>query len=193
MLPGRRCLFISSEDPRVSGSKIALVRPLIDLAAATELVHRLSPQLHRFFLVQFASRSEADDLLQETWLRVHKVRHTYRAGEPLLPWLYAIARHIRVDHYRKAQRTTAREDRLENLPQLAAAHPSESHPSESMDLKTLLAPLPESQREVIEMLKVAGMSLEEVARATSSSVGSVKQKAHRAYERLRQRLSGDRS
>jgi RNA polymerase sigma-70 factor (ECF subfamily) len=164
-----------------------------DLAAATELVHRLSPQLHRFFLVQFASRSEADDLLQETWLRVHKVRHTYRAGEPLLPWLYAIARHIRVDHYRKAQRTTAREDRLENLPQLAAAHPSESHPSESMDLKTLLSPLPESQREVIEMLKVAGMSLEEVARATSSSVGSVKQKAHRAYERLRQRLSGDRS
>ena len=55
-----------------------------DLAAATELVHRLSPQLHRFFLVQFASRSEADDLLQETWLRVHKVRHTYRAGEPLI-------------------------------------------------------------------------------------------------------------
>jgi RNA polymerase sigma-70 factor (ECF subfamily) len=40
------------------------------------------------------------------------------------------------------------------------------------------------------MLKVAGMSLEEVARATSSSVGSVKQKAHRAYERLRERLSG---
>jgi RNA polymerase sigma-70 factor (ECF subfamily) len=40
------------------------------------------------------------------------------------------------------------------------------------------------------MLKVAGMSLEEVARATSSSIGSVKQKAHRAYERLRERLSG---
>jgi RNA polymerase sigma-70 factor (ECF subfamily) len=34
------------------------------------------------------------------------------------------------------------------------------------------------------------MSLEEVARATSSSVGSVKQKAHRAYEKLRERLSG---
>jgi RNA polymerase sigma-70 factor (ECF subfamily) len=53
----------------------------------------------------------------------------------------------------------------------------------------LLAPLPESQREVILMLKVAGMSLEEVARATSSTVGSVKQKAHRAYERLRERLT----
>jgi RNA polymerase sigma-70 factor (ECF subfamily) len=39
------------------------------------------------------------------------------------------------------------------------------------------------------MLKVSGMSLEEVARATSSSVGSVKQKAHRAYEKLREKLS----
>ena len=60
------------------------------------------------------------------------------------------------------------------------------------DLEALLAPLPQSQREVIKMLKVSGMSLEEVARATSSSVGSVKQKAHRAYQTLRERLSGQR-
>ena len=52
----------------------------------------------------------------------------------------------------------------------------------------MLAPLPASQREVIEMLKVAGMSLEEVARATSSTVGSVKQRVHRAYKRLRQHM-----
>ena len=39
------------------------------------------------------------------------------------------------------------------------------------------------------MLKVAGMSLEEVARATSSTVGAVKQKAHRAYEKLRETMS----
>ena len=84
-----------------------------DFAAATALIHRLSPQLHRFFVVQFASRGDADDLLQETWLRIHEVRHTYRAGEPVLPWLYAIARHIRVDHYRKTSRTAAREERLE--------------------------------------------------------------------------------
>lgn len=162
-----------------------------DLAAATMLVHRLSPQLHRFFLVQFASRWEADDLLQETWLRLHQVRHTYRAGEPVLPWLYAIARHIRVDRYRKARRTSGREQPLEHLPEAAAAAPPAS--PGTADLETILAPLPESQREVIEMLKIAGMSLEEVARATSSTVGSVKQKAHRAYEKLRQQLSESRS
>jgi len=157
-----------------------------DFGAATALVHRLSPQLHRFFVVQLASRGAADDLLQETWLRIHEVRHTYRSGEPVLPWLYAIARHIRVDHYRKAGRTSAREDSLEEVPEVAVLPRAGS--SRTPDMEELLAPLPPSQREVIQMLKIAGMSLEEVARATSSTVGSVKQKAHRAYERLRERL-----
>ncbi len=157
-----------------------------DFAAATALIDRLSPQLHRFFWAQFASRADADDLLQETWLRIHKVRHTYRPSEPMLPWFYAIARRVRVDHYRKAIRTTAREHRLEEMSDVAAI-PGESDRTD--DLEALLAPLPQSQREVIEMLKVAGMSLEEVARATSSSVGSVKQKVHRAYEKLRGKMS----
>jgi RNA polymerase sigma-70 factor (ECF subfamily) len=55
-------------------------------------------------------------------------------------------------------------------------------------MEELLAGLPASQREVILMLKVSDMSLEEVALATASSVGSVKQKAHRAYETLRRLL-----
>ena len=164
-----------------------------DFAAATALIHCLSPQLHRFFIVQAASRSDADDLLQETWLRIHKVRHTYRPGKPVLPWFYAIARHVRVDHYRKAVRTSSREQRFEEISEAAAVGgasrgASGGTPAGAGDLEALLAPLPESQREVIEMLKVAGMSLEEVARATSSTVGAVKQKAHRAYEKLRETM-----
>lgn len=158
-----------------------------DFAAVSVLVDRIGPQLHRFFVAQSVSRVDADDLLQETWLRIHKVRHTYRLGEPVLPWFYAIARHVRVDHYRKAIRTAARERQIEEISAVAATDPVVSR-SET-ELETLLAPLPESQREVIEMLKVAGMSLEEVARATSSSVGSVKQKVHRAYKKLREAMS----
>jgi RNA polymerase sigma-70 factor (ECF subfamily) len=159
-----------------------------DFDSATELIRGLSPQLHRFLSAQFVSRQEADDLLQETWLRIHQVRHTYRQGEPVLPWLYAIARYVRVDHYRKSSRRAARESRLDEIPEIAATVPSNA--PAAPDLREMLAPLPESQREVIEMLKVTGMSLEEVARATSSSVGAVKQKAHRAYEKLRDLLSG---
>jgi RNA polymerase sigma-70 factor, ECF subfamily len=156
-----------------------------DFAAATALIECVGPQLHRFFLAQFLSRADADDLLQETWLRIHRVRHTYRPGEPVLPWFYAIARRVRVDHYRKASRTTAREHSLAEMSQMAAREDGQA----ADDLETLLAPLSESQREVIRMMKVAGMSLEEVARATSCSVGAVKQKVHRAYESLRARMS----
>ena len=150
-----------------------------DLAAATALIHSISPRLYRFFAAQEVSRVEADDLLQETWLRIHKVRHTYRVGEPALAWFYAIARHVRVDHYRKAMRTTSRERELEETAGTAASGRSD-------DLEALLAPLSSGEREVVEMLKVEGLSLEEVARATSSTVGSVKQKAHRAYKKLRE-------
>jgi RNA polymerase sigma-70 factor (ECF subfamily) len=158
-----------------------------DYEAATALINRLSPPLHRFFLAQFVSRRYADDLLQETWLRIHEARHTYRQGQPVLPWLYAIARNIRVDHYRKASRTETREESLDSSADFPRASPQ--HAGRNPDLEALLGGLPASQREVIAMLKVSGMSLEEVARATSSSVGSVKQKAHRAYERLRKGLA----
>ena len=154
-----------------------------DIAAATALIDCVSPRLHRFFCAQLQSRADADDLLQETWLRIHRVRQTYRRGEPVLPWFYAIARHVRLDHYRKMSRAAARERSWEELSRQAAASTVEG---ERLDeLEALLAPLPRSQREVIEMLKVAGMSLEEVARATASTVGSVKQKVHRAYKSLR--------
>jgi len=154
-----------------------------DTAAATVLVERISPQLHRFFIVQMSSRADADDLLQETWLRIHKVRHTYRPGKPPLPWFYAIARHVRVDHYRRSMRASSKRRELEAMTTLLKRDGNGSDA-----LEALLAPLSEGEREVIEMLKVVGMSLEEAARATSSTVGSVKQKAHRAYKKLRETM-----
>jgi RNA polymerase sigma-70 factor (ECF subfamily) len=157
-----------------------------DFAAARALIEQVSPLLLRFFVARRASRADADDLLQETWLRIHKVRHTYRPSEPASPWFYAIARHVQVDHYRRAARTAAHEERLEDVPEVAAPGGERDSADE---LATLLAPLSASQREIIEMLKVAGMSLEEVARARSSSVGAVKQKVHRAYQTLRKRMS----
>jgi RNA polymerase sigma-70 factor, ECF subfamily len=159
-----------------------------DIAAATSLIEGISPRLHRFFSAQETSRAHADDLLQETWLRIHKVRHTYRPGEPALPWFYAIARHVRVDHHRKSVRISEGERELEVMSKTAAPKAGSAGNGDGLD--ALLAPLSASEREVIEMLKVTGMSLEEVARATSTTVGSVKQKVHRAYRKLRVKLSG---
>jgi RNA polymerase sigma-70 factor (ECF subfamily) len=156
-----------------------------DPDAPAALVGAVSPALLRFFKVQVASREQADDLLQETWLRIHRVRHTYRPGEPVLPWIYAIARRVRIDGYRRTRRVNMHETAMEVLPERPVQAESRN-PVPTFE--TLVASLPETQREVVTMLKVGGLSLEEVARATSSTVGAVKQKAHRAYERLRKLL-----
>lgn len=160
-----------------------------DPTATTVLIRHVSPLLLRYFTSQFGSRSEAEDLLQEAWLQIHKARHTHRTGEPVLPWVYAIARHVKVEGYRRSQRIRAREQTMDILPE---RHES-ARPVPIADFESLMALLPASQREVVSMLKVSGMSLEEVARATSSSVGSVKLKAHRAYEKLRAVLTRQES
>jgi len=159
-----------------------------DQTAAGQLVERLSPLLFRFLWGPGLTRGGVEDLLQDCWLRIHKARHTFRRGEPLLPWAFAIARHVRVDGYRRSSRITTHElatDRLADYPVASPAGPE-------LDLPRLLDTLPEGQREVLFLLKVSGMSLEEVARATSSTVGAVKQKAHRGYEKLRETLGVSR-
>ncbi len=161
-----------------------------DGAAADTLMERVSPALNRFFTAHVGDRRHADDLLQDAWFRIHKARHTYRPGERVLPWLYAIARHVKVDAFRK-RRSELYEESLDAAPERApaVAAPATDSGAKTLELEQLFAELPDSQREVITLLKVSGLSLEEVARATSYTVGSVKQKAHRAYTKLRTLLT----
>ena len=156
-----------------------------DPKAPHVLVVALSPALLRFFRSQVASRQQADDLLQETRMRIHRVRHTYWPSEPVLPWVYAIERHVRIDGYRRTRRIAMHEVAIEALPE----RPVEvEHRDAPPAFDELVAALPDSQREAVTMLKVGGLSLAEVARATSSTVGAIKQMAHRAYRRLRELL-----
>jgi len=160
-----------------------------DPAAGDELFRRVGQQLYRFMAVHSGDRRHADDLLQDLWLRVHRARNTYRPGEPVLPWLYAIARFVKVDAYRKRRSERFEQSLPEGFDPIAAPPARDNNLPE---IGQLLEALPESQREVVLMLKVSGLSLEEVAKATASSVGSVKQKAHRAYEKLRATLRPSR-
>jgi RNA polymerase sigma-70 factor, ECF subfamily len=162
-----------------------------DSVALEQLVRRISPILLRYFAGSPSDRNVAEDLLQDCWIQVHRSRHTYRLSEPLMPWIFAIARHTRLDGYRKRRRLESRESLVADLPDhLHSRAPQIAHRGDDFD--RLLAALPDSQREVIVMLKVSGMSLQEVARATSSTVGAVKQKAHRAYVALRRAFRENR-
>lgn len=158
-----------------------------DSAAGSELVERLSPQMLRFFARPALTRSYAEDMLQECWLRIHKARGRYRRGAPVLSWILAIARYTRCDRYRDLCRSgSLKSEPLEEFSRCLFT----PFQLEDVYLWQLVARLPEGQREVILMLKVCGMSLEEIARALGTSTAAVKQKAHRAYGHLRDALSG---
>jgi RNA polymerase sigma-70 factor (ECF subfamily) len=151
--------------------------------AMDELVWQLSPRLLHFF--SGPQWTDAEDVLQECWLRIHNSRHTYLPSEPLLPWIFAIARHTRLDAFRRRMRRGRREVLVDAVPERPV---QEQGLGRSPDIMQLLDELPKAQREVLLLLKVSGMSLEEVARATGSSIGAIKQKAHRAYATLRKLL-----
>jgi RNA polymerase sigma-70 factor (ECF subfamily) len=154
-----------------------------DVDAVEELVRRLSPRLVSYFTGPVGHAVDVEDLLQECWLRIHRSRHTYRATDPLLPWVFAIARHTMLDDRRRRSRRAAREVLLREPPeppsQMAAAK------SRVLDMDQLFEQLPPTQRDVLLLLNVAGMTMAEAARVTSSSVAATKQRAHRAYARLR--------
>jgi RNA polymerase sigma-70 factor (ECF subfamily) len=159
-----------------------------DVLAMTALVELLSVQLYRFFAVHTGSVSDANDMLQQVWLHIHRARHTYREGEPVIAWVYAIARRVCMDNNHKRDRAGTRHV-------VAGAKPGA--PAEDSKVGTLpsfdaiVAALPANQSELLILLKVTGLTHEEIARATASTVRAVKQKIHRAYQRLLDLLEAD--
>ena len=87
-----------------------------DPAALDELVRRISPPLLCYFNSSRFGRNDAEDMMQDCWMRIHRSRHTYRLSEPVMPWIYAIDRHTRLDAYRKRQRLAAREVLVGSVP-----------------------------------------------------------------------------
>ncbi len=160
--------------------------------ALTALV---GPTLFRFFAHSTPDRENAEDLYQETWLKVHHARHTYRPGEPLMPWLYGIARHVGADHRRRYARHHRRVEAAEQVARIEA--PVAGSPPPAADgkveaaqlLELAMEGLPETQREALILLKVEGLSVEEAARIAGTSPGALKVRAHRAYARIRARIA----
>jgi len=161
-----------------------------DGSAADELVSLVNPILSRFFHGMAGDVQRIEDVLQDCWLRIHRARSSYRPGEPVLPWIFAIARHTRVDSFRRWQRTAGRECYLDDSLEQSGANPA-IQLNNSLQAQSILATLkklPEGQREVLLMMKVSDMSVEEVALATGSTIPAVKQKAYRAYRSVRRVL-----
>jgi RNA polymerase sigma factor (sigma-70 family) len=161
-----------------------------DQAAFRMLFQRHARRVHGFLLRHTGDRSRADDLLQQTWLKLHRARDSYRPGAPFSPWLYTIAANTRRDAAR-ADGRSAEELTSDGETPGAAAAPIDR--SEAADLheriRAALAALPEGQREVILLHRVQELSFAEVAQVVGASEGAVRVRAHRGYVALRRMLA----
>src|SRR5947207_13984363 len=66
-----------------------------------QLFARLAPRVHGFFLRSFRDSSVADDLLQVTFMKVHRAREQYRQDLRVAPWIFTVAARVRLDELRK--------------------------------------------------------------------------------------------
>ncbi|HTO99719.1 MAG TPA: sigma-70 family RNA polymerase sigma factor, partial [Myxococcales bacterium] len=162
-----------------------------DARAFETLFARLAPRVHGFFLRSFRDEGVADDLLQVTFMKVHRARGQFRPELKLLPWLFAVAARVRLDELRRRLRLP--EDASEEALALADERAPRDPPAEA-DVKdavrAALDALPESQRTVIHLHRYEGMTFAEIAKALGTTPGAAKLRAFRGYETLRQQLKG---
>lgn len=123
---------------------------------------------------------QMDDLVQEVMMAVHRKRATFDPQRAFLPWLAAIARYRWVDHLRKVYRNE--EDTLEDFD--APEDSEEDAVLARMSLERLFVHLPEKQADVIEMVKIEGLSIREAADRSGQSESAVKVNIHRGLKKL---------
>ena len=136
---------------------------------------------------QLAGDDGVEDVVQETLLTVHRVRHTYRPGRPVRPWLAAIASRRAIDAARRRGRIRGREtyepSAFETFADPAANREEAGQAAE--EVARMMGALTPKQKEALELVKLGEYSLAEASAASGQSVASLKVNVHRAMKRLR--------
>lgn len=164
-----------------------------DSAALEKLLSLHEGQVLRFGLRMCGDEEDARDVLQETLLAAFRNLHDFRGEAQLSTWLYRIAR----SHCMKKRRygSGALSTRSLEDSQVAAVSSEELLPDAQAHarqmgalLQSAIASLPESQREVLVLRDVHGLSAQEAARLVGIGMGAVKSRLHRARMALRDLL-----
>jgi len=168
-----------------------------DAGAFRELYALVAPRLLGYLLKMTRERALAEDLLQQTFLKVHRARQAYVRGADPLPWIYSIAHRTFIDAARKHKRAVVRVGEVEELPEVPAGLTGESAERRDEDRADpelvsaaldALAELPDQQREAVVLTKLDGRSVAEAAAIAGTTTGAMKVRAHRGYEALRRLL-----
>lgn len=144
------------------------------------------------------NRTNAEDLLQETFLRAWRSFHTFRPGTNARAWLYRILMNAYIDNYRKATREPEVVDQddvdefylyskvQESDQYRRAGNPEEAFLQTLMDadVKSALESLPETFRAVVMLADIDGFSYKEIAEILSIPIGTVMSRLHRGRKQL---------
>lgn len=156
-----------------------------DDAAFGYLFERYRDAMHRLFVQRLGGVADADDLLQETFIKVYINLHRYRPDYTFGQWVYTIARNTFIDFVRRRQEELPIDERFA-APASTAPTPEESviHRQQRSQIEHYLDRLTPRYRRLMTMRFFEEYSYEEIAAKLSLPLGTVKTQIHRAREQM---------
>lgn len=159
--------------------------------AFDQLYAALENELRRFFRHRSREADRAEDLLQETFLQIHRSRRGYLPGRPVRPWVSAIARHVLLMHIRKVHRRERPEStRLEAIAE-PRADTAVNQLADRSQLASALQQVPAANRRTFLLHHWRGLSFREIADLLHIRPGAAKLRSSRAGRQLRTLLRED--
>lgn len=163
-----------------------------DLGAFEQLYAALAQQLRRYFRSTERDPSVADDLVQDTFLEMHRSRRTYTPPLPVRPWAFGVARNVLARRRRAAHSYSQHTQSISNDELLTDKPISEVPVSDVIDIEHALAGLPASTREPWLLHHIFGLSFDSIATRLGITAMAAKLRSSRATQALRSALSGNR-
>lgn len=158
----------------------------------------LAPRLRPFLRRMTGSPEQADDLVQETFVRMHRARGTFGSGAAVVPWAYAIARNVYIDAHRarkaRPQEVSDHRGDDDHATFEPDAGPSASGEEHAVARQTAaivdraLREMTVARREAFVLIRYEGRSIKEAAQILGATEGAVKLRAFHAYQEIRAAL-----
>jgi RNA polymerase sigma-70 factor (ECF subfamily) len=156
-----------------------------DPSAFRELFARYAPGLTRFVRRHVGSEADAQELVQQTFLQLHRARRDFRGGRALRPWIFTIAANLARDLLRRRGRRAERPLGEE------VSGPVVDPDQGMLDavVRAAVASLPATLRAAVELHWFEGLSYDEIAARLRVRPGTVRVRAHRGYAALRRAMA----